>query len=146
MQPLRPPPVQSPRGLREGARHRGRCLVISAGEGTCGCGKTGPLVVDPFGGAPTCEECYQPPSRGIVGSDTGAAFAVFAAEWKRVGMPGEPRQESDGSASVAPESWGCRAYYHIASAGQVLAGFPAAEEADDETVSAICETLGVSAC
>lgn len=47
--------------------------MIPAGEGTCLCGRTGPLFLDPYGGRPGCEACYVPPPQGIVNADSGSA-------------------------------------------------------------------------
>jgi len=88
------------------------------------------------------------PAGDVLATDEAArtAFAAFAAEWKRVGMPGEPRLEADGSAAVDVESWLVRCYYHCASGAQALAPFSTTEEADWETEALVCEALGVSAC
>ena len=82
----------------------------------------------------------------MIPAGEGTAFAAFAAEWKRVGMPGEPHLEPDGSAAVDVESWMARCYYHCASGAQALAAFSTTEEADWETEALVCEALGVAAC
>ena len=69
-------------------------------------------------------------------------FSLFAEDWKRVGMPGEPRSEPDGTVSVAVESWGVRVFYRPRSAVIVLQRFPAAERVSDEDEAAIAEALG----
>jgi hypothetical protein len=56
---------------------------------------------------------------------------AFAREWHRIGMPGEPSAEPDGTVSVAPESWDLRVFYHPLAAAQVLRDFPDAAEATE---------------
>jgi hypothetical protein len=65
-------------------------------------------------------------------------------EWKRVGLPGEPRAERDGTLSVAVERWGVRVFYHPVEAAGVLREFPDAEEASDEAEERMAEALGES--
>lgn len=66
---------------------------------------------------------------------------LFVAEWRRVGMPGEPRREPDGTASVAVASWGVRVFYLPDSAVAVLRNFPAAERARADDEAEIVEAL-----
>jgi hypothetical protein len=65
----------------------------------------------------------------------------FVEEWRRVGMPGEPRPEPDGTVSVGVERWGRRVFYFPAAAMDVLRHFPDAEEADDEVEEQIAAVL-----
>ena len=75
--------------------------MIAAGKGTCGCGTTGPLVLDPYGGAPTCEKCYQPPPRGAVSSEPMRARGpYFCGVWTDDGTHYFPVQYSAGPAKV----------------------------------------------
>ena len=91
-------------------------------------------------GAPADPVAQSPePPRGLLDP-----FSLFAEEWKRVGMPGEPQCEPDGTASVAVEFWGVRVFYHPLHAVAVLQSFPAAEEAADEDVERMAESLGES--
>jgi hypothetical protein len=69
---------------------------------------------------------------------------AFAREWRRVGLPGEPRAERDGTASIAIERWGVRVFYHPAEAAAVLREFPDAEEATDEAEERMAEALSES--
>ena len=56
---------------------------------------------------------------------------AFAHEWRRVGMPGEPTEEPDGTVFVAVESWDLRVFYHPRAAALVLRRLPDAKDATE---------------
>lgn len=69
------------------------------------------------------------------------AFDAFAAEWRRVGMPGEPCDEGAAGASVAPPSWGVRLYYELTAGADVLRALAAGIAADDRGQSLVLRAL-----
>ena len=69
------------------------------------------------------------------------AFAAFAEQWRRVGMPGEPRDEGTEGASVMPGGWGVRLYYVPAVAVEILQGLPGGDVADEEAHRRILRAL-----
>ena len=69
---------------------------------------------------------------------------AFAREWQRVGLPGQPRAEHDGTVSVAIERWEVRVFYHPVEATAVLHEFPDADKATDEAEERMAEALGES--
>jgi hypothetical protein len=70
-----------------------------------------------------------------------AAFARFAAQWRRVGMPGEVRDDGSAGASVEPPAWGVRLYYVPTVGAEVLATLPTAETADDKGQGRVLRAL-----
>lgn len=94
---------------------------------------------------PVCSDYGPVPCACLKDADPAAVtkgFEAFVAEWRRVGMPGEPRLEG-GHAAVSVSRWGFRVVYRTETAVRVLADFPASEEASDETEELVCEAFAI---